>query len=218
MGYYAKILIDTGRVREAMAMLASAIDMASRYSGPTSPLTLQNRCFLGEAQLAAGEFGDARATLEAGLRDSLAHYPKGHALPLRCGLALARLDGAERRYGAAKERLDPIIAGIRAVGASGRATLAQALVARADIALAEGEAAPVVPMLREAVQLRSDGWDQSWELAQARERLGEALAAGGSTGEARPLLKTAEATLQAQLGADHPETLRARHALARLAA
>ncbi|HEY4956306.1 MAG TPA: serine/threonine-protein kinase, partial [Caldimonas sp.] len=133
MGYYAKILTATGREREAIAMLASAIDMASRYTGPTSPLTLQNRCFLGEAQLAAGDLADARATLEADLRDTLAHYSKGHALALRNGLALAQLDSAEHRYAAAKERLLPVIAGIRAVGATGQSTLAQALVARADI-------------------------------------------------------------------------------------
>jgi hypothetical protein len=69
--------------------------------------------------------------------------------------------------------------------------------------------------LREAVALREGTWDQSFDLAEARERLGEALAANGDA-QARALLQQAATTLASQLGAAHPQTLRAEQALARL--
>jgi len=70
-----------------------------------------------------------------------------------------------------------------------------------------------VPLLTEAVALRERLlWGQSWELAIARERLGEALAATGDA-RARPLIERAAATLNTQLGTHHPETLRANRAL-----
>jgi hypothetical protein len=59
--------------------------------------------------------------------------------------------------------------------------------------------------------------DDVWEPAQAQERLGEALARGGSSAAAA-LLKKASADLESQLGANHPQTLRAKAALARIGA
>jgi hypothetical protein len=53
-----------------------------------------------------------------------------------------------------------------------------------------------------------------WELAQARERLGEALLRAGDPAAA-DLLKKAAHDLESQLGADHPQTLRAKEALAK---
>jgi hypothetical protein len=54
-----------------------------------------------------------------------------------------------------------------------------------------------------------------WELALARERLGETLAQNGNAA-APEFLKKAAHDLESQLGADHPETVRARAAVARL--
>jgi tetratricopeptide (TPR) repeat protein len=218
MGYYGKILTVTGRQAQAAATLTTAVEMATRYSGATSPLTLQNRLFLGEAQHAGGDDATARATLEAVLRDALAHYGDKHALTLRSEMALAQLDSAAGRNANATARLQPVVATLRGLGAPAQATLAQALVALGDIELADHDAASATAELEEALRLRSADWAQNWELAQARERLGEALAARGSSDAARTLIATAEATLQTQLGADHPETRRARRALARLPA
>jgi uncharacterized protein involved in exopolysaccharide biosynthesis len=60
--------------------------------------------------------------------------------------------------------------------------------------------------------LRAKNGPQSWDLAEAHERLGEALAALRD-GSARALLQQAASTLETQLGANHPQTLRARRAL-----
>jgi hypothetical protein len=51
-------------------------------------------------------------------------------------------------------------------------------------------------------------------LAEARERLGENLLKAGSA-EAHDLLAKAAHDLESQLGADHPQTLRAKAALSR---
>jgi non-specific serine/threonine protein kinase/serine/threonine-protein kinase len=217
MGYYGKVLTITNRPAQSIATLASAVEIGTRYAGATSPLTIQNRLFLGEAQLAAGDHAAARTTLETDLRDALAHYGDKHALALRTELALAQLDNADGRRDEAKARLQTVVAALRTIGAPGQTTLAQALVALGEVELGAGDPAPAITALQEALRLRSAGGsDTSWELAQTRERLGEALAAGGSMAEARPLLTQAEATLQAQFGADHPETLRARRALGQM--
>jgi hypothetical protein len=71
--------------------------------------------------------------------------------------------------------------------------------------------------LKEVVVIREKSPDDIWELAQARERLGEALAESKDA-QAPALLKGAAHDLESQLGADHPETLRAKAAVARLQA
>jgi predicted Ser/Thr protein kinase len=218
MGYYGKTLATRGRPADAIATLTPAVEIGTKYTGATSPVTLQNRLFLGEAQLAAGDRAAAEATLESARRDALAHYGEQHALSLRTELALAQLDSLEGRHADAKRRLQAVIAILRKIGAAGQATLSQALVALGGEDLAVRDAPAAVAALQEALSLRASAWPESWELAQSRERLGEALAASGADAEARPLLKQAEATLQAQLGASHPEALRARRALSRLPA
>ena len=220
MGYYGKVLIITDRGAQAVATLGPAVAIASRYTGATSPLTIQNRLFLGEAQLLAGSRSEARATLDAADRDALEHYGERHALTLRAQLALAQLDSADGQREPARARLRTVIASLRALGAPGRPALAQALVAMGELDLGAGATASAIPALQEATQLLQDagGSQRSWEWARARERLGEALAAHGAPGDARVMLQDVEATLKAQLGTDHPETLRARTALGRVAA
>ena len=57
-------------------------------------------------------------------------------------------------------------------------------------------------------------WAESWELAEARARLGEALKASGGA-DAAALLSQAAATLESQLGAAHPQVRRVRAVMAR---
>jgi hypothetical protein len=69
--------------------------------------------------------------------------------------------------------------------------------------------------LKEAVAIREKSPEDLWELARARERLGEMLLKAGSAA-APDTLKKAAHDLESQLGADHPETMRAKAALARV--
>jgi hypothetical protein len=65
------------------------------------------------------------------------------------------------------------------------------------------------------VQLQTQARDQTWESAVTRERLGEASLTLRHT-EAVGLLREAEHDLEAELGPNHPQTLRAEHALAQV--
>jgi non-specific serine/threonine protein kinase/serine/threonine-protein kinase len=218
LGYYGKVLSLTDRAQPAIETLREASAMGSRYAGESSPLALQNRLFLGEAQFASGDRAAARGTLEAALGAARAHYPPTHPLVLRGELSLAAVDAAEGHRDAAKARLEPIVAVLRKAGGAARQTLAQALLALGGIALSNGDAGAAVAACREAVQLHAADWPQNWELAVARERLAEALAASGASGEAKPLLVEAEAALRSELGAGHPEALRAQRTLEHLPA
>ncbi|MEO8755804.1 MAG: hypothetical protein ABI624_24330, partial [Casimicrobiaceae bacterium] len=183
---------------------------------------VQNRIYLGEAQLAGGDVSAARMTLEGVLAEARTRYGPSHALTLRAGIALAAVEIAAGHADAARDRLRPVVEALRKIGAQAQATLASALVALGDASTALHDPASATADLREAVQLRSAGWHENWELALARERLGEALASPGgaadATTEARTLLRDAATVLRDQLGPNHPETLRGRRTLARLAA
>jgi hypothetical protein len=77
-----------------------------------------------------------------------------------------------------------------------------------SLQLAKHEGEMALQSLREAVQLREGAGAQSWELAHARELLGEALEGSGQVAAGQSMLQQALAYLQTQLGPNHPETLR----------
>lgn len=212
MGYYGKLLSITNRGPEAVATLQEAAALGERYAGASSPLALQNRLFLGEAQLGAGDTAGAHATLEAGYDAALKQYGPSHVLTQRAGVALARVDLAEGHADAAQARLLRAVAALRQLGPPAEANLSEALVALGETELIRGQPQEARAPLAEAVVLREKDGPQSWDLAEARERLGEALAALRDRG-ARALLQQAASTLEAQLGASHPQTLRAQRAL-----
>ena len=101
--------------------------MATQYSGPKSPLTVQNRLFLGEAQLAAGNLVAARTTLTENYQSALTQYGAQHPLTLRTQLALARLLLAEGRKTEAQAQLTAIIPALRQGGPQTLEELNQAL-------------------------------------------------------------------------------------------
>jgi len=213
MGYYGRLLTITNRQAQAVATLKEAAALGERYAGESSPLALQNRLFLGEAQLGAGDIAGARATLEAAHGVSLGQYGPSHVLTQRAALALARVDLAEGNVDTARAQLLQVVAALRRLGPQAEANLTEALVALGETELTRGRPQEARAPLAEAVALREKNGSQSWDLAEARERLGEALAALGDGGGARALLQQAASTLETQLGANHPQTLRARRAL-----
>jgi hypothetical protein len=212
MGYYGKLLTITNRAPQAVATLREAAALGERYAGGSSPLALQNRLFLGEAQLAAGDAAGSRATLTAVSGAALKQYGASHVLTQRADLGLARVDLAQGHADAARARLRQTIAALRQLGPQAEANLSEALVALGEMELTLGDPQAARAPLAEAVALRTKNGPQSWDLAEARERLGEASAALRD-GNARTLLQQAASTLEIQLGANHPETLRARRAL-----
>ena len=190
--------------------------MANRYAGAGSPLALQNMLYLGEAQLASGDSIHAGETLTAAHDAALSQYGAAHPLTLRSGLGLALFTAAAGDSDKAQAQLLDIVAGMRKLPAQSETNLAQALEVVGIVQSSKGEIPQADVSLREAVALREKSPDDLWELAQARERLAENLVKSGS--DAAPaLLKKAARDLESELGADHPETLRARSALAHLA-
>jgi predicted Ser/Thr protein kinase len=214
MGYYGELLSETNRAPQAESVLQEASDLGARYAGVSSPLAVQNRLFLGEAQLLAGDTAAAQATLSADHDAAVAQYGPKNPLSLRSQVALARLRLAQGDLSGASVRLVAVIADIRSVGVRAEPILAQALQALADVDLAEGKVAEAIGSLREAIQLRGRLSSSGWQMAVARERLGEALAVDGQSG-APESLQQAVSGLSASLGEAHPETKRARDALRR---
>ncbi len=216
MGYYGKLLSITNRNEPAVTVLHEATDVAVRYAGAGSPLAVQNLLFLGEAQLAAGDLPRAAITLNGAHDLALSHYGAAHLLALRTALAVARAAAAAGDLDRAQTQLSAVIIGLRKLGTQGETNLALALETLGDVQLGKSETQGATAALQEAVALREKSPDNTWELAQARERLAESLLAQGAGNAAPALLKRAAHDLELQLGANHPETLRAKSALAQL--
>jgi hypothetical protein len=182
MGYYGKLLSVTNRNASAVPVLHDAVDLATRFAGPKSPVALQNELFLGEAELAA-DIDAARSTLIAAHNAALAQFGPTHLL------------GA-------------VIAALRQSAPPSDLTLAQALQALGEVQLTQNPNTAVAA-LRESLALREKVRQEGYQVAIARERLGEALCGGADTQQGAALLKEAAQSLQSQLGIDHPQTARA---------
>ena len=215
LGQYGQLLSIQGQYSRAIATLREAVDLAARYTTPNGPMSLQNRLFLGEAQLDNGDRDAARITLTAA-RDATPSQSGLPALPwLHARQLLARLAAISGQQDAARTELDAVCIALRALGDHAVADLAGALLARGELELEASEPQLAVATLREALTLEEKAQGPTWQLAVARERLGESLAVEGAP-EAAGLVRDAERVLAEQLGARHAETLRARRMLARL--
>jgi tetratricopeptide (TPR) repeat protein len=201
---------------DALRTLTQASEIAQRYSGGTSPVTLQNRLFLGETQLVARDMTAARATLEAALAAALAQYGPQHLLTLRLQVAQGRLLAFTGHVEQGRAGLLSAVEGLRKLGPTGQSNLAFALAVAGETALLLNQPAAAITALLESVSLYQQQHYAGWELATAHERLGEAYAASGDRKRAQEELTGAAQQLESDLGADHPETRRARAAVAAL--
>lgn len=217
MSYYGRILAVTNRGDAAVSVLRESVAMASRYAGPDSPVAIQARTFLGEALLANGARQEAATVLTQAHDAALAHYGPANPFTFRVQIGTGLLAASQGNFQAAEQQLTEVVAGLRKFGAPSASNLSMALEELGTVDSELGRNAEAEAALREAVSIRETNPDDLWELAQARERLGEALAKSGSPA-APALLKKASADLEAQLGANHPQTLRAKAALARTGA
>jgi tetratricopeptide (TPR) repeat protein len=219
MGLYGAALTAQGRAREALDLLHTATEMAVRFAGAASPLAIQDRMFLGEAHAAAGDLKAARRVAEENLGHARSRFGEGGLLTLRARLAIARLLLQEGEATGSHAAFVELVPAFEKLGLPAQTQLAHALVGAGEALLAQGKATDAVAPLRRALALREQLlWADSWEVAQARARLGEALKAAGQGSEGSDLLRQGLKALQGQLGEGHPQTLRAKAALARGAA
>ena len=214
MGLYGATLTALGRLPEALAVLPAAVDMTTQFVGAGSPLAIQNRLFLTDALALSGDLPKARELAAQNLAMASERFGPAGVLTLRVKLSLARLELESGRAQPAQVQFEALIEPLRKAGRPGQPLIAYALIGSGEALLAQDKAAEAVVPLQEAVELRQKLLSpQSWELAQARARLGEALKRSQGKG-ATELLSQASSDLAAQLGKDHPQVLRARRALA----
>jgi tetratricopeptide (TPR) repeat protein len=212
MGLYGEVLTLSGRGAQSLPIAREAVDVATRYAGASSPVALQNMIFLADAELAGGDARDARATLVSDRDAALEHYGEKNLATLRARIELAHFDSRQADTTAARAELLSAIAQLRDVGPRGETFRAQALQYVGEIDLAAGKPAAAAESLREALAILSRFAAAGWNVAVVRERLGEALSAGRQP-EAVEELSQAVQVLSAELGPDHPETIRAKTAL-----
>jgi eukaryotic-like serine/threonine-protein kinase len=212
MAQYGSLQTALGRPDEALPILEEAERMAIKFTAPASALHVQNRIFLAEAHHAAGHAARAIEIATETLEMAGKQFGPEHFYAQRAQLAKTRLAAFGQSPEQTLAELNEVTAKLRIHGTTAQLSLAQALVARGDLLLKQRRADEALPLLEEAVQLREQAmWPNSWELAEARARLGEAqLAAGNRQG--RQLVEKSAATLEEQLGPEHPQTLRARRA------
>lgn len=214
MGQYGSLKTALGRPNEALPILEEAERMAVKFTAHGSALHLQNRIFLAEAHHAAGhEQRAADMIAETSAMASKQFGPK-HVYTQRAQLTKTKVLASRQSPRQTLAELMEVTANFRAHGAAAQFSLAQALVTQGELLIEQRRAAEALPLLEEAVRLREQTmWSDSWELAQARARLGEAQLAVGKK-EGKQLIEQSATTLHEQLGPDHPQTLRARRAIA----
>jgi tetratricopeptide (TPR) repeat protein len=214
MGQYGSLQTALGRPDQAVPILEEASRMAEKFTARGSALHVQNQTFLAEAHAAAGRHGHAVQIADDAVALARKQFGEDHFFAQRARLAKARLTANRQPFAKANAELAAVITKLRAGGPAAQLALGQALVAQGELLLQNGRAAEAAPVLEEAVKLREQVmWEQSWELAEARARLGEAHVANGKP-EGKQLIEQSIATLQSQLGPDHPQTARAKRAIA----
>lgn len=213
MAHYGSLLAARGQADKALPILEEAERMAVRFTAPASALHVQNRTYLAEAHSAAGHEQRAADIVNETLAMARKQFGPEHLYAQRVQLAknslLANRQPAEQTLA----ELADLANSFRAQGPAAQLPLAKALVVQGDLLLKQRRASDAVPLLEEAVRLREQTmWSDSWELAEARARLGEAQLASGKP-QGRELIERSAKTLSEQLGTDHPQTQRARLAI-----
>jgi tetratricopeptide (TPR) repeat protein len=214
MGLYGAALTALGRAPEAIDVLQGAAEMAAKFAGAASPVAIQDRLFLTEALTTHGDLAKARDVAAQNLALALERFGEAGILTKRIRLSHARIELEAGLGASAYAEFAAQVEPLRKAGRPGLTLVAHALFGAGEALLAQGRAAEAVAPLREVVELREKLlWSQSWELAMARVRLGEALKRSKEPGAAE-LLSQGVAVLTSQLGNEHPQVLRARLALA----
>lgn len=214
MGQYGYLKIAQGRWQEALPILEQAERMAVKFTASASALHLLNRVYLAEAHQAAGHEQLAREMATETVAMARKQFGPQQVYTQRTELSRIKLLSPKQPPEQTLAELVELTAKLRALGPAAQPPLAIALVMQGDLLVKQQRASEALPLLEEAVRLREQTmWDKSWELAEARARLGEAQLAVGKP-EGKQLIEQASAALQEQLGPEHPQTLRARRALA----
>jgi tetratricopeptide (TPR) repeat protein len=171
--------------------------------------------FVADAQLASGDPDAARATLNADQEAALGQFGPRNLFTVRTEMGLAHVTLVQGDPGKAQSLLIAVIASARELGPRAQPVLAESLQYLGECQMKSGQPMAAIAPLREGIGVLSQFAARGWQLAQMRERLGEALQAAGQPAPAAEILRQALPVLSLELGDRHPETLRARNALAK---
>ena len=212
MGLYGEVLTLTNRAAQALPITVAAVDLATKYAGPMSPVAVRNRLFLADTQLANGDSKAARATAVAVYDALLAQYGPNNLSTLSAQVTVATVKLRQADAVGARTQLLAAATQLRELGGRADSILAQALQYLGEIDMAAGRPADAIAPLQEGAALLERFAPSGWNLAMMRERLAEALVGAGRPGAA-DLLNRALTVLVTELGDSHPETVRARKLL-----
>ncbi len=208
MGLYGEVLILTRRAAQALPISQEAVDLAIRYAGPVSPVAVRNRLFLADAQLASGDLNAARTTATAVYAATLDQYGPNNLATLTAQMSVAWLKFRQGDAAGGRTQMLAAVGRLRELGGRADGVLAQALQYLGEIDQAAGRPVDAIVPLQEGTALLSRFAATGCNLAVMRERLAEALIAARRPGAAQ-LLSQAIPVLRTQLGASHPDTIRA---------
>jgi len=208
MGLYGEVLTLTNRAAQGLPITAEAVDLATRYAGPASPVAVRNRLFLVDAQLASGDLKAARATAAAVYDASLAQYGPNNLSTLSAQTTQAYVKYRQGDIAGARAQLLAAATLLRDLGTRADTVLAQSLQYLGEIEMSAGHPAEAIGPLQEGATRLAKFAASGWNLAVIWERLAEALHAAGRPG-AEELLNDALPVLVRELGDSHPETVRA---------
>jgi len=204
-----------GAAEEASAAaLARALAAVEAKKGKTSPYLLPVIEQLAQVQLREGELGEAAALRRRALAIASKRFGSGSASAAEAMVALASVEIDRQRYLDAEPLL--IAAGNALAGrvAPDQPVMVTALVGRARIALARGEAGPAEGFARRALEMaRHNPHRRSTEALRA---LGAVLTAKERFNEAERVLGEALAQDREQHGAEGLDTARSLAQLAQL--
>jgi eukaryotic-like serine/threonine-protein kinase len=213
MGQYGSLKTALGHADQALPILEEAERMAVKFTAPASALHLLNRIYLAEAHQALGQQQRAAEIAIETLAMARKQFGPDHIYALRVRLSTTKLLAYRQSPAQTLADLAEIATKLRAQGAAAQPPLTQTLIAQGDLLTQQQRAREALPLLEEAVRIRQQTmWEKSWELAEARARLGEAQLAIGNP-QGKQLIEQSAAILQSQLGPNHPQTLRARRAM-----
>jgi non-specific serine/threonine protein kinase/serine/threonine-protein kinase len=214
LSLHGAALTTLGRHDEAARVLAGAEEVAQRFTDASSPLAIQIRLLSTELLLARGQLDAADALAQENRRRADERLGPQSLFALRVRSGQARLLLAHGDAARAHAEFIAAADGLRALGVPAELALADAELGAGEASMRLREGDRAVAEFNEALALRRQAqWPESWRVAEAKERLGEALAALGRPGS-EALLAEATRTLDAQLGAKSAEAVRARTVLA----
>jgi serine/threonine-protein kinase len=211
----ARILGQLARYPEAEADWEQALELARTRGNLTNVAAV----YIGRAEIATlqGRFAEARAQLqlaEAAVRESA--LPANHVVNTRYALVNADLLAARGNSPAATAELTRAIAQYRAQECC-RAHIALSLAMRSEVALGEGRISDAAADARAAREQAPQVADESFSRFTGRAWFATGLVyeSQGRRREARDAFATAAVQFAGAVGEMHPDTLRARAAMAR---